>query len=198
MNNPVWHHSIITREMRNIQNNHKSFVVWFTGLSGSGKSTIAHKVEEKLHKDGCRTFVLDGDNVRHGLSSNLGFSQEDRQENIRRIGETVKLMVEAGVITLTAFISPYREDREKVRNLMNTGDFVEIYCNASLETCAQRDLKGFYKKAREGIIKNFTGIDSPYEIPKKPDLILNTDDQTLEESVKAVLGFLKQKYFINK
>ena len=196
MNNTVWHHAIITRELRNLQNDHKSFVVWFTGLSGSGKSTIAHKVEEHLHKQGHRTFVLDGDNVRHGLSSNLGFSQEDRQENIRRIGETVKLMLEAGIITLTAFISPYRKDREKVRNMIHGEDFIEIYCKANLETCERRDLKGFYKKAREGIIKNFTGIDSPYEIPANPDLTLNTDDQTLEESVQAVLEFLKHKVFL--
>ena len=196
MNNTGWHQATITRELRNLQNDHKSFVVWFTGLSGSGKSTIAHKVEEHLYKHGHRTFVLDGDNVRHGLSSNLGFSQEDRQENIRRIGETVKLMLEAGIITLTAFISPYRKDREKVRNMIHGEDFIEIYCKAKLETCERRDLKGFYKKAREGIIKNFTGIDSPYEIPANPDLTLNTDDQTLEESVQAVLELLKHKVFL--
>ena len=196
MNNTVWHHSYVNREVRNKQNHHKSVIVWFTGLSGSGKSTIAHAIEEQLFKQGCRTFVLDGDNVRHGLSSNLGFSEQDRKENIRRIGETAKLMVEAGIITLTAFISPYRQDRERVKNMVPQGDFIEIYCQATLESCERRDVKGYYKKARAGIIKNYTGIDSPYEIPDNPELTLNTDDQTLEESVHAVLTLLKQKVIL--
>ena len=193
MKNTVWHHANVSRELRNRQNHHKSFIIWFTGLSGSGKSTIAHAVENELFKQGCRTFVLDGDNVRHGLSSNLGFSEQDRKENIRRVGETAKLMVEAGIITLTAFISPYLQDRERVKNMMTQGDFIEIYCKATLETCEQRDVKGFYKKARAGKIKNYTGIDSPYEIPVNPDLTLNTDDQTLKESLKAVLALLNRR-----
>ena len=196
MNNTVWHHATVNRELRNQQNRHKSIILWFTGLSGSGKSTIAHAVEEQLFKQGFRTFVLDGDNVRHGLSSNLGFSEEDRKENIRRVGETAKLMVEAGIITLTAFISPYRQDRERVKIMMPPGDFIEIYCEATLETCERRDVKGYYKKARAGIIKNYTGIDSPYEIPDNPELTLNTDNQTLEESVQAVLALLKQKVIL--
>lgn len=196
MNNTVWHHATVNRELRNQQNRHKSIILWFTGLSGSGKSTIAHAVEEQLFKQGFRTFVLDGDNVRHGLSSNLGFSEEDRKENIRRVGETAKLMLEAGIITLTAFISPYRQDRERVKIMMPPGDFIEIYCEATLETCERRDVKGFYKKARAGIIKNYTGIDSPYEIPDNPELTLNTDNQTLEESVQAVLALLKQKVIL--
>ena len=196
MNNTVWHHATVNRELRNQQNRHKSIILWFTGLSGSGKSTIAHAVEEQLFKQGFRTFVLDGDNVRHGLSSNLGFSEEDRKENIRRVGETAKLMLEAGIITLTAFISPYRQDRERVKIMMPPGDFIEIYCEATLETCERRDVKGYYKKARAGIINNYTGIDSPYEIPDNPELTLNTDDQTLEESVQAVLSLLKQKVIL--
>ena len=196
MNNTVWHHATVNRELRNQQNRHKSIILWFTGLSGSGKSTIAHAVEEQLFKQGFRTFVLDGDNVRHGLSSNLGFSEEDRKENIRRVGETAKLMLEAGIITLTAFISPYRQDRERVKIMMSPGDFIEIYCEATLETCERRDVKGYYKKARAGKIKNYTGIDSPYEIPDNPELTLNTDNQTLEESVQAVLALLKQKVIL--
>ena len=196
MNNTVWHHATVNRELRNQQNHHKSVIIWFTGLSGSGKSTIAHAVEEQLYKQGFRTFVLDGDNVRHGLSSNLGFNEQDRKENIRRVGEMAKLMVEAGIITLTAFISPYRKDRERVKIMMPQGDFIEIYCEATLETCERRDIKGYYKKARAGIIKNYTGIDSPYEIPDNPELTLNTDDQTLEESVQAVLSLLKQKVIL--
>ena len=196
MNNTVWHHATVNRELRNQQNRHKSIILWFTGLSGSGKSTIAHAVEEQLFKQGFRTFVLDGDNVRHGLSSNLGFSVEDRKENIRRVGETAKLMLEAGIITLTAFISPYQQDRDRVKIMMPPGDFIEIYCEATLETCERRDVKGYYKKARAGIIKNYTGIDSPYEIPDNPELTLNTDNQTLEESVQAVLALLKQKVIL--
>ena len=189
----VWHHATVTRERREKLNGHSSCVLWFTGLSGAGKSTLAHAVEEKLHQLGCRTFVLDGDNVRHGLSSNLGFSEDDRRENIRRIGEAAKLMMEAGVITMTAFISPFRGDRDEVRKLMPHGDFLEIYCQASLEVCESRDVKGLYKKAREGLIKNYTGIDSPYEMPVKPELIVETDVMTLEQSVKAVLRLLHER-----
>ena len=189
--NVVWHHATVTRERREAQNGHKSCVLWFTGLSGAGKSTLAHAVEEQLHQLGCRTFVLDGDNVRHGLSSNLGFSGDDRRENIRRIGEAAKLMMEAGVIAMTAFISPFRADREAVRNLMPHGDFFEVYCKAALETCEARDVKGLYKKARAGEIKNYTGIDSPYEAPEKPELVVDTDVLSIEQSVNEVLKLLQ-------
>jgi adenylylsulfate kinase len=191
--NIVWHRATVTRERREAQNGHKSCVLWFTGLSGAGKSTLAHAVEEQLHQLGCRTFVLDGDNVRHGLSSNLGFSEDDRRENIRRIGEAAKLMMEAGVIAMTAFISPFRADREAVRKLMPHVDFLEIYCKASLETCEARDVKGLYKKARAGEIKNYTGIDSPYEAPEKPELMIDTDALSVEESVTAVMQLLRQR-----
>lgn len=189
----VWHHATVTRERREKLNGHRSCVLWFTGLSGAGKSTLAHAVEEELHQLGGRTFVLDGDNVRHGLSSNLGFGEDDRRENIRRIGEAAKLMMEAGIITMTAFISPFRGDREEVRNLMPHGDFLEIYCQASLEVCESRDVKGLYKKARAGLIKNYTGIDSPYETPLKPELVVETDVLTLQQSVDSVLGLLQER-----
>ncbi len=191
--NVVWHHATVTRGRREAQNGHKSCVLWFTGLSGAGKSTLAHAVEEQLHQLGCRTFVLDGDNVRHGLSSNLGFSEDDRRENIRRIGEAAKLMLEAGVIAMTAFISPFRADREAVRNLMPHGDIFEIYCKASLATCESRDVKGLYKKARAGEIKNYTGIDSPYEAPEKPELVVDTDTLSIEASTSAVLQLLQER-----
>jgi adenylylsulfate kinase len=192
-NNVVWHHATVTRERREKLNSHKSCVLWFTGLSGAGKSTLAHAVEEQLHQRYCRTFVLDGDNVRHGLSSNLGFSEADRKENIRRIGEAAKLMMEAGVIALTAFISPYRADREAVRKIVPHGDFLEIYCKAHLATCEARDVKGLYKKARAGEIKNYTGIDSPYEEPESPELIVDTDELSLEKSVESVLKLLSTR-----
>ena len=195
--NVIYHHATVTRERRNQLNNHKSIVLWFTGLSGSGKSTMSHALEERLFNEGCRTFVLDGDNVRHGLNSNLGFSHKDRTENIRRIGEVSKLMLEAGFIVMTAFISPYREDRIAVRNLIPNGDFIEIYCKASLETCEARDVKGLYKRARAGEIKNYTGIDSPYEVPENADLIIDTDQETIEDSVSIILSFLKKKAIIN-
>jgi adenylylsulfate kinase len=194
--NIVYHKATVTRERRNQLNKHKSVVIWFTGLSGSGKSTLAHSVEEELHQLNCRTFVLDGDNVRHGLSSNLGFSNPDRKENIRRIGEVSKLMMEAGVITITAFISPFKDDRNMVRETLPHGDFIEIYCQASLETCELRDIKGLYKLARAGKIKKYTGIDSPYDIPENPELIINTEDNSLEKSVAKVIDFLKTKRII--
>ena len=194
--NIIYHAASVTRERRNQLNNHKSVVIWFTGLSGSGKSTLAHSVEEILFSKGCRTYVLDGDNVRHGLTSNLGFSNEDRKENIRRIGEVTKLMMEAGLIIMTAFISPFREDRIAVRNLISDGDFIEIYCKASLETCEARDLKGLYKRARLGEIKNYTGINSPYEIPDNPELIIDIDKEVLEESVSKIVRFLQTKSIV--
>ena len=195
--NTIYHNATVTRKRRNQLNGHKSVVIWFTGLSGSGKSTLAHSVEEELHNLGCRTFVLDGDNVRHGLSSNLTFSDDDRKENIRRIGEVAKLMVEAGVIAITAFISPFEKDRNLVKEIFPQGDFIEIYCNASLEICESRDVKGLYKRARTGEIKNYTGIDSPYEAPSNPELIIDTESESLEESVAKIIDFLKSKEIIN-
>jgi len=188
--NIVWHHATVTRERREALNGHKGAVLWFTGLSGAGKSTLAHAVEERLHQMACRTFVFDGDNVRHGLCGDLGFSAEDRHENIRRIGEMAKLFVNAGVIALTAFISPFRSDRQRVREMAAVGDFLEIYCKCSIKECESRDVKGLYKKARAGIIKDFTGISSPYEEPICADLTVDTEKQSLEESVEQVLLLL--------
>ena len=195
--NTIYHNATVTRERRNQLNGHKSIIIWFTGLSGSGKSTLAHSVEEGLYNLDCRTFVLDGDNVRHGLSSNLSFSDDDRKENIRRIGEAANLMMEAGVIAITAFISPFKKDRNFVRQLLSQGDFIEIYCKASLEICESRDVKGLYKRARAGEIKNYTGIDSPYEAPDNPELIIDTESESLEKSVAKVIDFLKSKEVIN-
>lgn len=191
--NVVWHHATVTRERRQQQNSHKSVVMWFTGLSGAGKSTLAHAVEEGLYQRGCRTFVLDGDNVRHGLCGDLGFSKEDRVENIRRVGEIAKLFLEAGVITLTAFISPFRSDRDLVRKLMPHGEFLEIHCHCPLEVCEDRDVKGLYKKARAGEIKDFTGISSPYEHPKNPELMVNTGELSLDNSVELVMEMLMER-----
>tara|TARA_B110000914_G_scaffold30354_1_gene23067 strand:+ start:346 stop:945 length:600 start_codon:yes stop_codon:yes gene_type:complete len=195
--NVIYHQASVTRERRNQSNNHQSVVLWFTGLSGSGKSTLAHVLEEKLFNKGCKTLVLDGDNVRHGLNSNLDFSDDGRKENIRRIGEVAKLMLESGLIVMTAFISPFREDRAAVRNLISNSDFIEIYCKASLKTCEERDVKGLYKRARAGEIKNYTGIDSPYEAPENPELIIDTDKETLDESVSKIYSFLERKAIIN-
>jgi len=189
--NVIYHQASVTRKRRNKLNNHRSIVLWFTGLSGSGKSTLAHALEEKLFQKGCRTFVLDGDNVRHGLNSNLDFSEASRTENIRRISEVSKLMLESGLIVMTAFISPIKKDRNEAKKLISSDDFIEIYCKASLEACESRDVKGFYKRARAGEIKNYTGIDSPYEVPENPGLIIDTDNQSLEDSVSAILNFLE-------
>jgi adenylylsulfate kinase len=191
--NTVRHRATVTRQRREQKNAHKSAVLWFTGLSGSGKSTLAHAVEEQLHQRGLNTFVLDGDNVRHGLCRDLGFSEQDRNENIRRIGETAKLLLEAGVITLTAFISPFEEDRAIARSLMPHGDFIEIYCFCPLAVCEQRDVKGLYKKARLGEITDFTGISSPYEEPENPDLRIDTSLLTLEQSVQQVISLLQAR-----
>ena len=191
--NVIYHHASVTRQRRNKLNEHRSVVLWFTGLSGSGKSTLAHAVEEKLYQKECRTFVLDGDNVRHGLNSNLDFSEPGRTENIRRISEVSKLMLESGLIVMTAFISPFNKDRNEARKLISNDDFIEIYCKASLETCEARDVKGLYKRARAGEIKNYTGIDSPYEVPENPELTLDTDNETLNESVSKIYNFLKEK-----
>ncbi|MGD9389437.1 MAG: adenylyl-sulfate kinase [Thioalkalispiraceae bacterium] len=188
--NAVWHHATITREHHEKLNGHRGVIVWLTGLSGAGKSTLAHAVEEKLYEMNCHTRVLDGDNVRHGLCGDLTFSADDRKENIRRIGEMSKLFLESGIITLTAFISPFKEDRNFVRNLVAHGDFLEVYCNAPLEVCEQRDVKGLYEKARQGIIPNYTGISSPYEAPVNPELIVNTGTEALEKSVTQVIELL--------
>lgn len=176
-------------------NGHKAAVLWFTGFSGAGKSTIAHATEERLHQLGCRTYVLDGDNVRHGLCGDLGFSVEDRHENIRRIGEMSKLFVDAGIITLTAFISPLRADRDRVRLLAGV-DFIEIYCRCPIGVCEERDVKGLYKKARTGEIKEFTGISSPYEEPYNPELVIESDLMTVEESVAVVMSYLQARGLI--
>jgi len=194
--NVVWHHATVTRKRREAQNGHKSATLWFTGLSGSGKSTLAHAVEEKLHQMGCSTFVLDGDNIRHGLCGDLTFSDEDRKENIRRIGNVAKLFLESGVIVLTAFISPFRSDRELVRNMMPHGDFIEIFCRADISVCEERDVKGLYKKAREGSIKDFTGISSPYEEPVKPEILVNSGADDLENCVDQVLSALFRRGII--
>jgi adenylylsulfate kinase len=191
--NIVWHQPIVSREQRERQNGHRSFILWFTGLSGAGKSTLAHRVEEILFQNGCRTYVLDGDNVRHGLCSDLGFTPENRKENIRRIGETAKLFVDAGVIVLTAFISPFREDRQIVRALAGEGEFIEIFCNAPVDVCEQRDVKGLYRKARLGEIKEFTGISSPYEEPEHPELVVMTGEQELHACANQVISYLEEQ-----
>jgi adenylylsulfate kinase len=191
--NVVWHHATVTRHRRELQNGHRSVILWFTGLSGAGKSTLAHAVEEALHQRGCRTFVLDGDNVRHGLCKDLGFSVADRVENIRRIGEIAKLFMEAGVIVLTAFISPFRADRERVRNMVKDGEFLEIYCDAPIDVCEARDTKGLYKKARAGELPEFTGISSPYEAPENPELAVNTGTDELDACVQQVIGEMMRR-----
>jgi adenylylsulfate kinase len=195
--NTVWHHATVTRQRRNQKNNHKSAVLWFTGLSGSGKSTLAHCVEEELYRLDCRTIVLDGDNVRHGLCGDLGFSDTDRKENIRRIGEMSKLFVEAGMIALSAFISPFSKDRNRVKELMGQGEFIEIFVDCSIDICKKRDIKGLYKKAEKGEVINFTGISSIYEPPESPDLVVNTENQTLDQSVKLVMNLLIDRGIIN-
>lgn len=195
--NVVWHHATVTRDRREALSGHRGAVLWFTGLSGAGKSTVAHAVEESLHQRGCHTFVFDGDNVRHGLCSDLGFSAEDRTENLRRIGEMVKLFLEAGVISLTAFISPFVQDRERVRARIPHGDFLEIYCKCPLGVCEERDVKGLYKRARAGEIKEFTGISSPYEEPLNPELVLDTSAQDLDGCVDAVLELMHERGIIS-
>ncbi|MBS3963048.1 MAG: adenylyl-sulfate kinase [Methylomonas sp.] len=191
--NTVWHHATVNRSRREQQNNHRAVILWFTGLSGAGKSTLAHAVEERLHHQGCRTFVLDGDNVRHGLCSDLGFTDADRQENIRRVAEVAKLMLEAGIITLTAFISPFRAERAMARRLVPHGDFIEIHCACDLAICEQRDVKGLYQKARQGQISHFTGISSPYEPPEAPELRIDTGCQSLDDCVELVVDLLANR-----
>jgi adenylylsulfate kinase len=196
--NIVWHESKVTKADRQNRNRHKSAVLWFTGLSGSGKSTLTVALEKELFERGIHTYRLDGDNIRHGLNKDLGFSPEDRTENIRRIGEVAKLMVDAGLITLTAFISPYQNDRNYVRSLLEENEFIEVYVKCSLEICEKRDPKGLYKKARTGEIKQFTGIDAPYEEPVQPELIVDTEHQSLDKSVRQVIQYLIDKEYIPK
>ncbi len=197
-NDILWHHASVTRQRREKLNGHRGAILWFTGFSGAGKSTLAHAVEEVLHLGGFRTFVLDGDNVRHGLCNDLGFSPENRVENIRRVGEVAKLFMEAGIIVLTAFISPFRSERERVRSLVKQGDFIEIYCDSPIEICESRDVKGLYKKARAGQIAEFTGISSPYEAPENPELTVKTSTTDLTTSVQQVINELKLRGIINK
>lgn len=191
--NITWHHADITKEDRERLNGHKAVTLWFTGLSGSGKSTLAHAVENTLFERGCRTYVLDGDNIRHGLNKDLGFSPEDREENIRRIGEVAHLFTQAGVITLTAFISPYRADRDKARGIAEEGTFFEIYVKCDLAICEERDPKGLYKKARAGEIPEFTGISAPYEEPDNAEIVVDTGAQSLEECAAAVVATLEER-----
>ncbi|KGA97080.1 adenylylsulfate kinase [Alkalihalobacillus alcalophilus ATCC 27647 = CGMCC 1.3604] len=194
--NIVWHETTIKKAERQKQKGHKSSILWFTGLSGAGKSTLANALEYQLFQKGLSSYVLDGDNVRHGLNKGLGFSDEDRKENIRRIGEVSKLFVDAGTIVCTAFISPFREDRDAVRALVEKGEFIEIYVRCSLDACEQRDPKGLYKKARAGEIRDFTGISSPYEEPNSPEIIIDTDQLTIEQSVQQILDYLQKKEII--
>lgn len=196
--NVVWHTTATSREDHNRLHGHRSLILWFTGLSGAGKSTLANALEARLHNQNCATVVLDGDNVRHGLCGDLGFSAEDRVENIRRIGEMAKLFIDAGVIALTAFISPYASDRRRVRDLVGDDDFVEIYCRCSLETCEDRDVKGMYKKARRGEISDFTGISSPYEEPEQAEITVDTDQHSIDECVEQIIAELESRGTFHK
>jgi len=189
--NIVWHQGHVTREMREAQAGHRAAVLWFTGLSGSGKSTLAHAVGERLYGTGARTFVIDGDNVRHGLCRDLGFDDADRVENIRRVAEVAGLFVQAGVLTLTAFISPFRRDRAQARELLGD-DFIEIYCDTPLDVCESRDVKGLYAKARAGEIPSFTGISSPYEAPEHAEIVVPTGSEPIELSVERVMAYLQE------
>ncbi len=193
----TWHQNRIAKKDRWVQNNHKSALIWITGLSASGKSTIAVELERRLYRQHIRAFVLDGDNVRYGLSKDLGFSAADRKENLRRVGEVSKLLVDAGLLTIAAFISPYKEDRLMVRELFNEGEFIETYLKCDLSVCEARDPKGLYKKARKGEIAHFTGISDPYETPDNPEIILETDVLSVEESVAGILSFLKDNGVID-
>lgn len=194
--NIVWHDHKITRAERSVNKNQKPCLLWFTGLSGSGKSTIANALDVALHKRGYHTFLLDGDNVRHGLCSDLGFSDDDREENIRRVGEVCKLFADAGLIVMSAFISPFTSDRRMVRKLFPAGEFIEVFMDTPLATCEERDPKGLYQKARSGQIKHFTGIDSPYEIPSHPELRLDTSTMSVEECVDTLIAYLLEREMI--
>lgn len=194
--NIKWQDGDVDRAKRETLLDQKGVCLWFTGLSGSGKSTLARSVEQALYELGHLTYVLDGDNIRHGLNGDLGFSDEDRKENIRRIGEVGRLFVDAGLITLSAFISPFREDRLAVRNMLEKGQFIEVYVDCSLEICEQRDVKGLYAKARKNEIADFTGISSPYEAPDKPEIVVNTGEQSLEQSTLIIIDYLKENHII--
>ena len=191
--NVIKHDYKTTKTQREELHGHKSYLLWFTGLSGSGKSTLANLVEIALHKQGLSTYILDGDNIRQGINKDLSFNAEDRTENIRRIAEISNLMLDAGILTLAAFVSPYIKDREKVKQIVGIDNFIEIFLNTSLKECERRDVKGLYKKARSGEIKNMTGISAPYEAPINPDLEVITDEQPIEESVKIILEFINKK-----
>ncbi|UZH55539.1 adenylyl-sulfate kinase [Salinimicrobium tongyeongense] len=191
--NIIQHNYSISKEDRNKKNQHQSLVVWFTGLSGSGKSTMANRLEKRLFREGISTYSLDGDNIRSGLNKGLGFSREDRHENNRRIAEVAKLFVDAGIVTVAAFISPLEEDREQAKDIIGKENFVEVFVNTPLEVCEERDVKGFYEKARKGEIKNFTGISSPYEPPENPDFEIKTVEESAEEAIERLYQFLQQK-----
>tara|TARA_B100000902_G_scaffold36714_2_gene43896 strand:+ start:51204 stop:51812 length:609 start_codon:yes stop_codon:yes gene_type:complete len=195
--NLYFHEHRVARELKEKRNNHKSRVIWFTGLSGSGKSTVANATEKFLHDMGLQTYILDGDNIRMGLNKDLGFSPDDRTENIRRITEVAKLFADSGSIVLTAFISPYREDRDKAREVISNNDFIEVFVSADISVCESRDPKGLYKKARSGEIKGFTGIDAPYEEPLNPELIIETDKNNIEECAQIVIEYLLEKGIIS-
>ena len=194
--NIVWHNYAISKSQRSEQKKHKPTILWFTGFSGSGKSTVANALESALNQLGVHTYLLDGDNVRHGLCEDLGFTDEERVENIRRVGETAKLMVDAGLVVLTAFISPFQSERDMVRNLVEDGEFIEVFLDTPLEVCETRDPKGLYKKARAGEIKHFTGIDSDYQIPASPEIKIDTSKNTLDQSVQELVAYLKQQQII--
>lgn len=195
--NIVWHNTSVSKEDRESLLNQKGIVLWFTGLSGAGKSTVANALSVELHNNSYFTYLLDGDNLRHGLNSNLGFSKEDREENIRRVKEVANLFADAGIITLATFISPFRKDRDSIRELLG-GRFVEVFVDCDLEVCEDRDPKGLYKKARTGLIKDFTGIDSPYEKPENPEITINTHKSTIDECVEQIIEYLKAKAYLNR
>ena len=196
--NIKWHNLSIDRNKLEKMRGHKGMVIWLTGLSGSGKSTLANALNEFLYSGGLSTYVLDGDNIRYGLCKDLGFSDEDRQENIRRIGEVANLFMNAGIITITAFVSPFIRDRNKVREIIGSNDFIEVYCAADITICEKRDTKGLYKKARLGEIKDFTGISSPYEAPENPEIVVDTGSLNLNDSVKKIINFLKDENLLQK
>jgi adenylylsulfate kinase len=195
-NNIIPHKGTVTKKDRCAMNIHKSVLVWFTGLPGSGKSTISHELEHRLFRQNIKTYVLDGDNVRQGLCTDLGFSADDRRENLRRVGEVASLFVDAGILTIAAFASPYRADRRMVRQMFALGDFIEVYLKCDLTVCEARDPKGLYKKARGGEIKNFTGISDPYEPPEKPECVIETDRLSMDDSVKIILDYLREKKIV--
>jgi adenylylsulfate kinase len=196
--NIIWHHSIVTKEDRERSLGQKGVTLWFTGLPQSGKSTLAAEVEKRLYERGYITYILDGDNIRHGLNKNLGFSPEDREENIRRIGEVANLFRQTGIINMTAFISPYQKDRAMARELAAEGEFIEIYCKCPLEVCEKRDTKGLYNKARAGLIPEYTGINAPYEEPENPEMVIETDKETVEGGVNRIISYLEGKGIMAK